>query len=61
MAVTRTCSSCGHQQMIGYNPVDGRVKWWTSCERCRTGNFMAPPDPRLLRLLSRIHRRREEP
>jgi hypothetical protein len=48
MGAIRTCNDCGHRQMIGYNPVDGRLKWWTRCNNCGRGNFQAPIDPRLL-------------
>lgn len=46
MGVLANCNECGHSQMIGYNPGDGRVQWWTTCESCNEGNFMTPPDPK---------------
>lgn len=39
-----TCNRCGHEQMIGYQSVDGRWKWWTRCEKCKKGDFMSLPD-----------------
>lgn len=53
MGMLCDCSNCGHTQMVGHNPVDGRLQWWTECEKCKTGNFMSPPDPRFIDALVR--------
>ena len=45
------CNRCGYTQMIAYNAVDGRWKWWTTCENCKGGDFMSSPDPALLDFL----------
>jgi hypothetical protein len=54
MAAARTCNDCGHTQMIGYDPVDGRLQWWTQCDACGRGNFQAPIDQRTLDVLARV-------
>lgn len=43
MGMVMTCNRCGHRQLIGYNAVDGRVKWWTRCNKGCGGNFMGLP------------------